>query len=127
MKGVYSRKVIDHFRKPRNMRSMPDANGQGRAINKACSDVVHIFVKVEDGVLSDISFKSQGCVACIAAASMTTELAMGAGVEAAYEIDKADIIDALDGMPAAKVQCSMISPTALRVAIDDFRASGAGS
>ncbi len=123
MKGVYSRRVIDHFRSPRNMRAMADANGQGRAINKACSDVVHIFIKVEDGVVADISFKSQGCVACIAAASMTTELAMGATVDKAYALDKADIIDALEGMPPPKVQCSMISPTALRVAIDDYRSS----
>lgn len=119
MRGVYTRAVMDHFRNPRNMRAMANANGQGRAINKACSDVVHIYVRVEDGLVHDVSFKAQGCVACVAAASMTTELAMGQPATEMANLAKEAIADALGGLPASKMQCSMISPTALRVAIEE--------
>lgn len=125
MKGVYTRTVIDHFRSPRNMRSMSDANGQGRAINKACSDVVHMYVRIEDDVIRDVSFKSQGCVACIAAASMTTVMVMEMSVEEAYSLRKEAVAEELGGVPKSKLVCSFISPTALRVAIDDYRQQAA--
>lgn len=119
---LYSRTVIDHFRKPRNSRAMPDANGEGRAINRACSDVVHFYIRVADGLIADASFKAQGCVACIAASSVTTELCIGRTLDEALAIDKDVIADALDGVPPPKMVCSMICPTALRVAVEDFRA-----
>ncbi len=100
---------------------MPDANGQGRAINRACSDVVHFYIRVEDDLIVDASFKAQGCVACIAAASVTTELCLGRTLEQAVALDKEQIAEALDGVPPSKMVCSMISPTALRVAVDDYR------
>ena len=94
----------------------------GRAINRACSDVVSIYIHVDDaGTLDRVTFKAQGCAACIAAASVITELATGRTVEEADGIGKDAVIDALEGVPEHKVDCSMISPTALREALRDYR------
>ncbi len=121
---LYTRTVIDHFRRPRNQRRMVSASGEGRAINKACSDVVRMFIRVEDQTLVEVSFQAQGCVACIAAASMTTELAKGASIGGPLPAVDA-VVDALDGLPPSKVECSVIAPEALRGAILDFRAKEA--
>lgn len=121
MGPFYTRKVLDHFRKPRNARVLENADGVGRAINEACSDVVQIFIRVEGDSLEEVTFKAQGCVACIAAASMTTVLATGMSLEDGLALDKFKIAEALDGMPENKMDCSMISPTALQEAIADAK------
>ena len=99
---------------------MADADGVGRAINEACSDVVTIYIRVEDGRIADASFKAQGCVACIAAASVTTELAQNLGLDDARSFNKEAVLDVLGEIPPGKMQCSFISPTALREAVQDF-------
>jgi nitrogen fixation NifU-like protein len=120
---LYTRIVVDHFWNPRNLRPMPDASAEGRAINRACSDVVRLFIKVEDGVITDSSFQAQGCVACIAAASMTTELVRGRSLGEADTdlLGEDEVVDALGGLPAKKVECSVIAPNALRAAVQSFR------
>ena len=120
---LYTRIVVDHFWNPRNLRAMPDASAEGRAINRACSDVVRFFIKVEDGIITDSSFQAQGCVACVAAASMTTELVKGRELaEGAGDVlDEDEVVEALGGLPAKKVECSVIAPNALRAAVASIR------
>ena len=118
---LYTRTVVDHFWNPRNLRAMPDASAEGRAINRACSDVVRLFIRVEDGVVADCSFQAQGCVACVAAASMTTELAQGRTLGAGDVLHEDEVVEALGGLPAKKVECSVIAPNALRAALESFR------
>jgi nitrogen fixation NifU-like protein len=118
---LYTRIVVDHFWNPRNLRAMPDASAEGRAINRACSDVVRLFIKVEDGVITDSSFQAQGCVACIAAASMTTELVLGRKLGDGDVLAEDEVVEALGGLPAKKVECSVIAPNALRAAVQSFR------
>ena len=120
---LYTRIVVDHFWNPRNLRAMPDASAEGRAINRACSDVVRLFIKVEDGVIVDSSFQAQGCVACVAAASMTTELVQGRSLkDPGHELlGEDEVVEALGGLPAKKVECSVIAPNALRAAVESFR------
>jgi nitrogen fixation NifU-like protein len=120
----YTRTVIEHFRRPRNQRSIDAPDGEGRAINRACSDVVRIQIKVVDGKLDDVAFKAQGCVACVAAASMTTELARGLDVDEA-ELSREAVAEALGGLPASKMDCSVIAPNALSGAIADWRSRAA--
>lgn len=120
----YTRDVIDHFRKPRNQRSIPEPDGEGRAINRACSDVVRVQIKVTDGTLSDVAFKAQGCVACVAAASMTTILAVGRSLDQA-ELSREEVADALGGLPESKMDCSVIAPNALAHAIREYLSAAA--
>lgn len=122
----YSRTVIDHFRQPRNQRSMESPDGEGRAINHACSDVVRIFIRVDGDAIADCSFQAQGCAACIAASSMTTELVQGLSIEAALAFDKDRVVKELGGLPEAKVQCSVIAPEAFRAAVRSFEKARQG-
>ena len=123
MSSFYSREVFDHFRKPRNARVIEDPHGSGRAINEACSDVVQIFIRVNGEELEEVTFQAQGCVACIAAASMTTLMATGLSLDDALNIDKNAIAEGLGGLPDNKMDCSLISPLALREAIYEHRNS----
>ncbi|MCP4868119.1 MAG: iron-sulfur cluster assembly scaffold protein [Proteobacteria bacterium] len=120
----YTRDVIDHFRKPRNQRSIEAPDAEGRAINRACSDVVRVQIKVEDGKLKDVAFKAQGCVACVAAASMTTILAMGRPLDDA-ELSREEVAEALGGLPESKMDCSVIAPNALAYAVQQYLSSAA--
>ena len=117
----YTRTVIDHFRSPRNQRSIDVADGVGHAINRACSDVVKIFIRVQDGLVEDCSFQAQGCAACIAASSMTTELVLGLDLSAGRAFDEAAVVEALGGLPESKIQCSVIAPAAFRAAIESYQ------
>jgi nitrogen fixation NifU-like protein len=116
----YTRTVIEHFRSPRNQSSMESPDGEGRAINRACSDVVRIFIRVDGDELVACSFQAQGCAACIAASSMTTELAQGLSLEEARGFDEEVVVNALGGLPESKVQCSVIAPAALRAAVKSY-------
>jgi nitrogen fixation NifU-like protein len=120
MSSFYSREVFDHFRKPRNARAMDSPDGTGRAINEACSDVVQMFIRVDGDTLSEVTFQAQGCVACIASASITTVLATGKSFDDALGIDKFVIARELGELPENKVDCSLISPIALREAINEY-------
>jgi nitrogen fixation NifU-like protein len=117
---MYSEKVMDHFRNPRNVGEIPDADGVGTVGNPVCGDMMSIYIKVKDNRLEDIKFKTFGCGAAIATSSMITELARGKTLEEGLEISRKDVADALDGLPPVKMHCSNLAADALHAAIQDY-------
>lgn len=117
---MYSEKVMDHFRNPRNVGEIPDADGVGTVGNPVCGDLMTMYIKVKDGKIMDIKFKTFGCGAAIATSSMTTELAKGKTLEEASKITRADVAESLDGLPAQKMHCSNLAADALKAAINDY-------
>jgi len=122
---VYSDKVMEHFANPRNVGEMPDADGIGKVGNPQCGDVMWLYIKVKDNIITDIKFKTFGCGAAIATSSMITELAKGKTVEEAKKISRQDVADSLDGLPPVKMHCSNLASDALREAIKDYEAKKA--
>ena len=125
MVAVYSEKVMDHFANPRNVGEIPDADGIGKVGNPQCGDVMWLYIKVKDGILTDIKFKTFGCGAAIATSSMITELAKGKTIEEAKKISRQDVADSLEGLPPTKMHCSNLAADALREAIKDYEAKKA--
>lgn len=119
---MYSEKVMDHFANPRNVGEIPDADGIGKVGNPQCGDVMWLYIKVKDGILTDIKFKTFGCGAAIATSSMITELAKGKTIEEAKKISRQDVADSLEGLPPTKMHCSNLAADALREAIKDYEA-----
>ena len=117
---MYSEKVMDHFGNPRNVGEIEDADGVGEVGNPVCGDMMTIYIKVEDGRLTDIKFKTFGCGAAIATSSMITEMAMGMTIEEALEITRDSVADALDGLPPVKLHCSNLAADGLHAAIEDY-------
>lgn len=117
---MYSEKVMEHFRNPRNMGEIPDADGTGTVGNPVCGDMMTIYIKVRDKRIDDIKFKTFGCGAAIATSSMITELAEGKTLEEAMKITRANVANALDGLPPIKMHCSNLAADALRAAIEDY-------
>ena len=117
---MYSEKVMDHFRNPRNMGEIKDADGIGKVGNPVCGDLMWIYIKVKDNRLEDIKFKTFGCGAAIATSSMITELARGKTLEEATEITRQDVADALEGLPPVKMHCSNLAADGLHAAIQDY-------
>jgi nitrogen fixation NifU-like protein len=117
----YNRKVMEHFTHPRNVGEMNDADGVGKASNKIDGDLVVVYLKIKDDKIKDVSFQTFGCAAAIASSSMFTEMIKGKRIEEALSIDKQMVADALEGMPANKVECSILAPEALRAAVEDYR------
>lgn len=122
---MYSEKVMDHFANPRNVGEIPDADGIGKVGNPQCGDVMWLYIKVKDGVITDIKFKTFGCGAAIATSSMITEMAKGKTLEEAKKISRADVATSLDGLPPQKMHCSNLASDALREAIKDYEAKKA--
>ncbi|MEE9594351.1 MAG: Fe-S cluster assembly scaffold protein NifU [Candidatus Hydrothermarchaeales archaeon] len=118
---MYSEKVLDHFRNPRNMGEIEDADGVGKVGNPACGDVMYIYIKVKDNILEDVKFQTLGCGAAIATSSMLTELAKGKNLDDALVIDKKDVAKALDGLPPIKMHCSNLAAEGLHAAIKEYR------
>jgi len=118
---LYSEKVMEHFRNPRNVGEIPDADGVGTVGNPVCGDMMTIFIKVKDGKIEDIKFKTFGCGAAVATSSMVTELAKGKTLEEAMKITRADVADQLGGLPPIKMHCSNLAADALHSAIEDYR------
>ena len=118
---AYSEKVMDHFMNPRNVGVMPDADGVGEVGNAKCGDIMKIFIKVKDNIITDISFQTFGCGAAIATSSMATELAKGKSVEEALELTNLAVAEALDGLPPIKMHCSNLAADGLRAAIYDYK------
>lgn len=110
----YTNKVIEHFMSPRNVGSMPDADGEGSFGDPGCGDSLTIYIKVKDNKISDIRFLVFGCVAAVATSSMTTELVKGKTLEEALKLTNQDIMDALDGLPENKLHCSVLGAGALK-------------
>ncbi|MCU0860341.1 MAG: Fe-S cluster assembly scaffold protein NifU [Thermoplasmata archaeon] len=122
---MYSDKVMDHFANPRNVGEIKDADGVGKVGNPQCGDVMWLYIKVKDDIITDIKFKTFGCGAAIATSSMITELAKGKTLEEAKKISRQDVADSLDGLPPVKMHCSNLASDALREAIKDYEAKTA--
>ncbi|MCK4239824.1 MAG: Fe-S cluster assembly scaffold protein NifU [Candidatus Lokiarchaeota archaeon] len=119
---MYSEKVMDHFRNPRNMGEMKDADAVGEVGNPVCGDLMYIYIKIKDDRIDDISFQTFGCGAAIATSSMITELAKGKTLDEAMKITRDDIAGSLDGLPPIKMHCSNLASDGLRKAIENYKA-----
>ena len=117
---MYSEKVMDHFKNPRNMGEIPDADGIGTVGNPVCGDMMAVYIKVKDKRIVDIKFKTFGCGAAIATSSMVTELAKGKTLEEAKKITRATVAESLGGLPKIKMHCSNLAADALHQAIEDY-------
>lgn len=117
---LYSEKVMDHFRNPRNVGDIPDADGVGEVGNAKCGDIMKMYLKIEDGVIVDVKFETFGCGSAIATSSMATELIKGKKVEEALKLTNQAVVEALDGLPAHKIHCSVLAEEAVRAAIKDY-------
>lgn len=117
---MYTEKVMDHFKNPRNVGEIPDADGVGTVGNPVCGDLMTIYIKVKDNRLIDIKFKTFGCGSAIATSSMITELAKGKTLEEGLKITRANVADELGGLPAIKMHCSNLAADALHAAIEDY-------
>lgn len=122
---MYTEKVMDHFSNPRNVGEIDDANGVGEVGNASCGDIMKIFLKVEEGIIQDVKFKTFGCGAAIATSSMVTEMAIGKSIDEALELTNQAVAEALDGLPPAKMHCSNLAADALHEAIKNYKAQNA--
>ena len=116
----YSEKVLDHFTHPRNVGEIEDANGVGEVGNAKCGDIMKMFLKIENGSIEDVKFKTFGCGAAIATSSMATEMVKGKSLEEALKLTNKAVAEALDGLPPVKMHCSVLAEEALRSAISDY-------
>ena len=118
---LYSEKVMDHFHNPRNVGEIENASGVGEVGNPTCGDVMKIFLKVsDDGIIEDVKFNTYGCGSAIASSSMATELIKGKSIDEAAQLTNKAVVEALDGLPAHKVHCSVLAEEAIRAAIEDY-------
>lgn len=117
---MYSEKVMEHFANPRNVGEIENPSGVGTVGNPVCGDVMKLFIKVENGIITDAKFKTFGCGAAIATSSMVTELIKGKTVEEALEISNRAVAEALGGLPPIKMHCSVLAEDALKGAIKDY-------
>jgi len=120
---MYSEKVLKHFKDPKNVGEMKDADGMGTVGNPVCGDMMSMYIKVKDDKIEEVSFKTFGCGAAIATSSMTTELAKGMTLDEAMELSRNDVAEALDGLPPVKMHCSNLAADALHEAVKNYRES----
>ena len=118
--ALYSDKVMDHFQNPRNVGKMDDADGVGEVGNAKCGDIMKMYIKVKDGIITDCKFNTFGCGSAIATSSMATELIKGKPVEEALELSNQAVVEALDGLPPQKIHCSVLAEEAVRAAVKDY-------
>jgi len=118
--SLYNDKVMEHFKNPRNVGEIEDPDGVGHVGNLVCGDVMELYIKVKDGIIVDAKFKTFGCAAAIATSSMVTEMVKGKRIEEALKISNKAVVEALDGLPPAKVHCSVMAEDALKSAIEDY-------
>ena len=121
MEQAYSEKVMDHFLHPRNIGEIPDASGIGNVGNPVCGDIMRLYIKVEGGKIIDVKFKTFGCGAAISTSSMVTEMVKGKTIEEALTITNKAVAEALGGLPAIKMHCSVLAEEALKSAIEDYK------
>ena len=117
---LYSEKVMDHFTNPRNVGEIEDANGVGEVGNAKCGDIMKMYLKIENGVIEDVKFKTFGCGAAIATSSMATEMVKGKTIEEALKLTNKAVMEALDGLPPVKVHCSVLAEQAIKAALSDY-------
>ena len=118
--ALYSDKVMDHFQNPRNVGKLDDADGIGEVGNAKCGDIMRMYIKVRDGVIVDCKFNTFGCGSAIATSSMATELIKGKPIEEALELSNKAVVEALDGLPAYKLHCSVLAEEAVKAAVKDY-------
>lgn len=118
--ALYSEKVMDHFRNPRNVGALEDADGVGEVGNAKCGDIMRIYLKIENDVVSDVKFETFGCGSAIAASSMATELIRGKPLSETLQLTNKAVVEALDGLPAHKVHCSVLAEEAIKAAVKDY-------
>jgi len=118
---VYSKKVMDHFTNPRNVGVIENPDGFGKVGNPVCGDLMEMYIKVENDIITDIKFKTFGCGSAIATSSMVTELAIGKTIDEALEITRNDVADELDGLPPQKMHCSNLAADALHATIEEYK------
>ncbi len=117
---LYSEKVMDHFRNPRNLGSIENADGVGEAGNAVCGDIMKIYLNVDDGIITDVKFETFGCGSAIASSSMATEMIKGKSVKDALKLSNKAVTEALDGLPAHKLHCSVLAEEAVQAAVKDY-------
>jgi len=118
---MYSEKVMDHFANPRNVGEIPDASGSGTVGNAKCGDIMKMDIKVENGIIVDVKFKTFGCGAAIATSSMATEMVKGKTLDEALALTNKAVAEALDGLPPVKMHCSVLAEEAIHAAIQDYK------
>ena len=118
--ALYSEKVMDHFRNPRNVGVLEDANGVGTVGNAKCGDIMKMYLKIEDDIVKDVKFETFGCGSAIASSSMATELIKGKPVEEARKLTNKAVAEALDGLPDYKMHCSVLAQEAIEAALQDY-------
>ena len=116
----YSEKVMEHFKNPRNVGEIENPDGIGHVGNPVCGDIMELYIKVKDGIIVDAKFKTFGCGAAIATSSMVTEIVKGKSIKEALKISNKTVAEALDGLPAVKMHCSVLAEEALKSAIEDY-------
>ena len=119
--ALYSDKVMDHFRNPRNVGQIDDADGVGEVGNAKCGDIMRMYLKIDDeGIITDVKFNTFGCGSAIATSSMATELIKGKSVDEALALSNKAVVEALDGLPTHKIHCSVLAEQAVRAAVKDY-------
>ena len=118
--ALYSEKVMDHFRNPRNVGVIEDANGVGEVGNAKCGDIMKMYLKIEDDIITDVKFETFGCASAVASSSMATELIKGRPVSEARKLTNKAVAEALDGLPDYKMHCSVLAEEAINSALDDY-------
>ena len=118
---LYSEKVIDHFMNPRNVGKIDDADGVGEVGNAKCGDIMKIYIKVDNNIITDVKFNTFGCGSAIARSSMATEMIKGKSLDDALELTNKAVAESLDGLAAHKMQCSVLAEEAIKAAIDDYK------
>ena len=117
---LYSEKVMDHFSNPRNVGEIPDADGIGEVGNARCGDIMKMYIRVEEGRIADVKFKTFGCGSAIATSSIATEMIKGKTIEEALQLSNKAVVEALDGLPAHKIHCSVLAEQSIKAAIADY-------
>ena len=117
---MYTAKVMDHFMNPRNVGEIENADGVGEVGNARCGDIMKMFLKIDNGIITDVKFKTFGCGAAIATSSMATELIKGKSIDDALKLTNKAVVEALEGLPAAKIHCSVLAEQAIKTALADY-------
>ena len=117
---LYSDKVLDHFTNPRNVGELADANAIGEVGNAKCGDIMKMYLKISNGIIEDVRFKTFGCGAAVATSSIATEMIKGKTIDDALKLTNKAVVEALDGLPPAKVHCSVLAEQAIKTAISNF-------
>ena len=118
--GIYSDTVMDHFRNPRNVGVIEDADGIGEIGNEKCGDIMTVYLKIQNDVITDVKFETFGCGSAIAASSMSTEMIKGKSLDYALSLKNEDVVEALGGLPKNKINCSVLAEEAIKAAINDY-------